>query len=345
MKAIFRFCWKAIQRYFRLFKVSFGKGRGWLARLGACIVLLVVPLVLCGVASMAGVAVGILPDTVATSTAEAQLAQANREATSTAVWLTATAITFTPTDTHTPTNTPTDTHTPTDTPTATDTATATFTPTDTHTPTDTFTPTDTYTATMTFTPSDTPLPSPTSTDTPLPPSATFIQIQKRLGEIEGVYLTQSTYIGEGVGTLEVYVQPGYNNAETAMALYRVALAEHITRYGSGRFDFSVILWDGAGPAIDYTLDLETDTFRETVLSVTPAVTATLISTNTPLPTNTARPTNTLAPTLTVTVSICRQYSRPRTCATAVTYPLSAAQIAACWDHLDRDSDGVACYGD
>lgn len=40
-----------------------------------------------------------------------------------------------------------------------------------------------------------------------------------------------------------------------------------------------------------------------------------------------------------------QYPRPRSCATAVAYGLSAPDIAQRWPHLDRDEDGVACYGD
>ena len=36
--------------------------------------------------------------------------------------------------------------------------------------------------------------------------------------------------------------------------------------------------------------------------------------------------------------------RPRNCATAVASGLSAEE-AARWEHLDRDGDGVACYGD
>lgn len=40
-----------------------------------------------------------------------------------------------------------------------------------------------------------------------------------------------------------------------------------------------------------------------------------------------------------------QYPRPRSCATAVAYGLGAAEIAQRWPHLDRDKDGVACYGD
>lgn len=39
------------------------------------------------------------------------------------------------------------------------------------------------------------------------------------------------------------------------------------------------------------------------------------------------------------------YPRPRNCATATAYGLDAADIAARWPHLDRDKDGVACYGD
>lgn len=37
--------------------------------------------------------------------------------------------------------------------------------------------------------------------------------------------------------------------------------------------------------------------------------------------------------------------RPRYCATAVAMGYGAAQIAQTWPHLDRDKDGVACYGE
>lgn len=38
------------------------------------------------------------------------------------------------------------------------------------------------------------------------------------------------------------------------------------------------------------------------------------------------------------------YERPRNCATAVAYGLGEAEIAQRWPHLDRDKDGVACFG-
>lgn len=37
--------------------------------------------------------------------------------------------------------------------------------------------------------------------------------------------------------------------------------------------------------------------------------------------------------------------RPRSCATAVAMGVGAAEIAQRWPGLDRDKDGVACYGD
>ncbi len=42
-------------------------------------------------------------------------------------------------------------------------------------------------------------------------------------------------------------------------------------------------------------------------------------------------------------NICAQFS-PSNCDEAVQTGLSAAQIAACWPRLDRNHNGVACYG-
>ncbi len=57
-------------------------------------------------------------------------------------------------------------------------------------------------------------------------------------------------------------------------------------------------------------------------------------------------TNTAVPTIRVTVtpSSGGQVARPGNCATAVAMGLSDVE-AGRWSHLDRDGDGVACYGD
>jgi hypothetical protein len=98
-----------------------------------CLILTVATMLLvcCAVTSAIGTELGILPDTAATQTAEAEAKAA-----------TAAVLALTPSDTPTPTSTPTDTLTPT----------KTFTLTATHTPTKTFTPTSTLIPTDTSTP-------------------------------------------------------------------------------------------------------------------------------------------------------------------------------------------------
>ncbi len=61
--------------------------------------------------------------------------------------------------------------------------------------------------------------------------------------------------------------------------------------------------------------------------------------------NTSTTTNTTSTNSSSSGNVCSQYARPGNCATATTYGLDAATVAACWPHLDRDHDGVACYGD
>ena len=75
---------------------------------------------------------------------------------------------------------------------------------------------------------------------------------------------------------------------------------------------------------------------------TPQPTATAIPTATRRP-PTARPVNRPPPT-TRPAQPQRSAVEPGNCSTAVAMGLTAQQ-AAQWPHLDRDSDGVACYGD
>jgi hypothetical protein len=43
-------------------------------------------------------------------------------------------------------------------------------------------------------------------------------------------------------------------------------------------------------------------------------------------------------------AVCGQWSRPRVCDDAVAMGIPAREAACCFSHLDRDSDGFACYG-
>ncbi|MGB1285000.1 MAG: excalibur calcium-binding domain-containing protein [Aggregatilineales bacterium] len=135
---------------------------------------------------------------------------------------------------------------------------------------------------------------------------------------------------------EVIVAPGANTEATADTLLRAALA----RYGAF-VEFSVIL-DDCSRAVDYIFDNETDTWRLAELSVT-ACGATAQQLNTPV-ISTSLPTRTPRPTVTARPTTDPRPMRPGNCSTAVAMGISAQQ-AAQWSHLDRDNDGVACYGD
>ncbi len=141
----------------------------------------------------------------------------------------------------------------------------------TESPTFTPTPSDTYTPTATFTPSDTPPPTPTRTLTPSPTSEEFAN---DLSAMEGlVYLRsydirESPSTGGTIGYFEIDVQSGYNTQAFADALYQQTYQEAIARFGSGNvipFYFSVILWDGSGPAISWLWDNGDDTWSTTEL--------------------------------------------------------------------------------
>lgn len=135
------------------------------------------------------------------------------------------------------------------------------------------------------------------------------------GAIEGLPEVESADLVDVRGDqvyLELIVMQGSNTSATADAVYAAVL----DALGVDALAwFSVILNDGVS-ATDYVRD--DDGWRETQLRGQSA--------------------------LPVTVAMASAMPRPRNCATAVAMGLSAVQ-AAQWSHLDRDSDGVACYGD
>lgn len=279
---------------------------------------------ICGLISLGLQSVGILPDYSATEEAEETIAAVAAVTREHEADLTATIIALTPTDTPTSTSTPT----------------ATFTASDTPIPSPTPLPTNTVP------PSDTPGISPTiptASRTPTPLEATIYN------QVEGVAFVQYADIAPSMveGTLadfEIYLLSGYNSQQTADRLYQVIYQQAILLYGSGNVapvQFSAILWDGDGPAIDWRFDNETNSWQRTELSITPDITFAA-------PTNTSVPTRTPQPTITApapTQSVCTQFAVPRSCATAVHYGLDARTIAECWPERDGDGDGVACYGD
>lgn len=156
-------------------------------------------------------------------------------------------------------------------PTFTSTPTATLTPTNTYTPTNTEPPTDTPTVTLTPSSTNTKPPTPTQT---LTPSPTTERLAENLAEIEGlVYLRaydvrKSPTTGGTIGYFEIDVRGGFNTESFANGVYQTAYQEAIARFGSGNvipFYFSVILWDGSGPAISWLWDNVDDIWSTTEL--------------------------------------------------------------------------------
>ncbi len=250
--------------------------RGCLLIVGALIAL-----VGCSLLVVLGTAVGILPDTAATKTVEAQ----NKAATAAILALT-----------------PSDTPLPTDTLTATSTPTATFTP------------------TITFTPSKTPIPSrtprPTFTYTPTyPPQTRYVT-----ANTVNVRLCAGTEC-EVVGQVEFgesLVVTGQKAAPDGEVWYSFNLDSQ-TAWIAG------FLTSTERPVARPATQPPAEQPPPAVQATQPPV---VQSTQPPVP----EPAN-----------VCAQFS-PSNCDEAVQTGLSASQIAACWPRLDRNHNGVACYG-
>lgn len=167
----------------------------------------------------------------------------------------------------------------------------------------------------------------TTSTRPATPTATLTPLEAAIWlNVPGIQNIRLAHIRDNLASWEIDVRSGFNNQQTAEALYQVAL-----QFNDDLEWFSVILSNEQGQATDWILDLETNTWRTTELN-----------TSTNNPTRTPRPTITApAPT----TSICQQYAVPQNCATAAAYGLDASTIAQCWPARDRDNDGVACYGD
>lgn len=170
--------------------------------------------------------------------------------------------------------------------------------------------------------SSTPTPTPTSTPTPTIISATPDNIlADTIAEVEGIQSVPVVYTDEveGGGSLavvEVITSAGHNNPQTATSILNLTLEYLINTYDvPAPITFSVIINDGTS-ATDYNWDNESNNWSTTQITL-PANSA-----PTPIP----------------------QQPVPGNCATAVAMGLTAQQ-AAQYSKLDRDKDGVACYGD
>jgi hypothetical protein len=130
------------------------------------------------------------------------------------------------------------------------------------------------------------------------------------------------------GVYFVYIEVTVSEGMVTQEMARTLFDRSIEMLNGVVAPFAVLLNDGE-LAIAFDWDVRANDWRETVMSITPTVTMAptrVVPTNPPPP-----PPAPAAP-------------RPGNCSTAVAMGLSAVE-AAQWDHLDRDNDGVACYGD
>ena len=182
------------------------------------------------------------------------------------------------------------------------------------------------------------IPSPVTdifTATPYPLQGDYLEIPNVL---DAMVSPAQTETGWNIYS-EVIVVPGANNEVTASALMQAAMA----RYGAF-LDFSVIL-DDCTEAIDYTFDNESDMWRLTTLTATACEQTGINAQHLNAPVIvTSMPNLASSVTATVRPTTDPRPAKPGNCSTAVAMGISAEQ-AAQWQHLDRDGDGVACYGD
>jgi len=310
---------------------------------------------LCCVGILIGTELGIFPDVRATNTAEAIAANQ-----------TAAILALTPSDTPTPT----DTSTPTETPTQTLTPTITYTPSRTFTPSDTPPPSDT--PTPSDTPSNTPIPSetstplPTNTRRPTEAAARSIESDTELNIIENVNVR---------GGISVYPLPDTSSGRLFAAVSN--FKPHVAGRNDDGTWLYILYFQGplrGGWAARSNLALTDDEIEDLTIinpnnppalpdlvfnqdaarpfGANPNAAAPAQPTQPPLPPAQATPASgnqppppVIQPTQPPAVQPAQPPGgRPGNCSTAVAMGLSPQQ-AAQWSHLDRDKDGVACYGD
>lgn len=378
------------------------KKRKWTTRLalwsiGGCGFLMI--------CSLIGQAVGVFPTTEemdVTRTVDAQIALATDDALSgmTAVAQADINATLTAMPTATPSETPSPTLTPTEGP----------------SPTATITVTPEPSATIT------PTPQPSATYTESPEDRTMSALEAAYLDISGVETlpvvsASPMRTGGWIVYVEATVAPGSMTTQTANAM-RQATYSVLT---AAQVEFNVIMADGQNTPTDYSWDNGSDEWRVTVLTgMSPQVAATpaanptaapvagpsiwvnngnvraracpqldcdivevfsagqelasyarvdgatvagnstwwhaeyqgrevyvhssLISTSPISAAAPAAPAEGQAPSVATQPAPGASVQRPGNCSTAVAMGLTAEQ-AAQWSNLDRDNDGVACYGD
>lgn len=122
----------------------------------------------------------------------------------------------------------------------------------------------------------------------------------------------------------------------------------VFEYPLTTFTDLVITLDDRYTALRYEYDTTALGWRVVTLesyNLTRAYVATSTPTPRPIPTQAPQlQNNTSNPSRNTGGNSSNTTRRPDNCADAVSMGLTAQQ-AAQWDHLDRDNDGVACYGD
>lgn len=158
---------------------------------------------------------------------------------------------------------------------------------------------------------------------PTPEPTTAVSLETMIASMEGIESVDMLSVIDRFVYIEARVIPGYNTQAFAASLLAA------TEMSTGTLDgFSIIMNDGQR-GVDY--QWFSREWRTTDLS----------SLMQPAP---LQPTRAPQPTVAFVPPPPQGQQRPRNCATAVAMGLSAVE-AAQWNHLDRDNDGVACYGD
>lgn len=176
-------------------------------------------------------------------------------------------------------------------------------------------PADTYTPSPTITITDTPPPSAT-------PDTSRAALPELISEIEGVtrVIVADSIANNPQGSfagIEVEVAPGYNTSDTAGLIWAKAFSHVFFAYDDPEpFEIGLVIYGDGAPTM-WSYNNQTQAWTNVPVNQS-APTATIV-----------RPTS---------------LPRPANCDQAKEWGYTAEQ-AARWSHLDRDGDGVACYGD
>jgi len=234
-------------------------------------------------------------------------------------------------------------------------------------PSVTSTVSDTPVPTSTPVPSATPMPSVTPTPPTLTPSLTITNTvmpedtaeallpidglsdreRRGMGATRAAVALPSLQAMQGVVASRLYVYEDSVSVEAVVAssFNSQAMAARMMGVLSGvvapMSEFTAIL-QGDGRLVDYGFRRGEWQMNELTPMSAALVESPVTLRPTPFPTLPPAQMPTARPA--VATPVQQQVRRPENCADAVAMGLTAVEAGG-WDHLDRDNDGVACYGD